>query len=154
MELNDNQTMDKLYLNDSSKIYLFETAKWGNFLAIVGFILCGLILLVGIFFGSLISYFIPATSDQVYNAQFLSKLGPVMAVFYGLIALLYFFPCLFLYKFSAKMKVGLLTASQDSLTESFLNLKSLYKFWGIFTIIILAFYVLAFVLFTIGFSMV
>jgi len=34
--------------------------------------------------------------------------------------------------------------NQESLEESFQNLKSLFKFYGIFTIIILSFYILVF----------
>jgi hypothetical protein len=43
------------------------------------------------------------------------------------------------------MKSAAKTVSQDNFEESLMNLKSMFKFYGIFTIIILSFYALAFI---------
>lgn len=51
------------------------------------------------------------------------------------------------------MKIALNSVSQENFDESFKNLKSLMKFYGIFTIIILSFYVLAFIVAMIGLAM-
>ena len=57
--------------------------------------------------------------------------------------LLYFFPCLYLYNFSSKMQTAIRHNDQISLNKSFQSLKSLLKFWGILTIIMLCIWVLA-----------
>ena len=69
-----------------------------------------------------------------------------MTIVYLLIALLLFFPCLYLYKFSVKMQSAVKVVSQENFDESLMNLKSMFKFYGIFTIIILSFYTLVFII--------
>jgi predicted RND superfamily exporter protein len=70
--------------------------------------------------------------------------GAVLGVVYILLAVLYFFPCLYLLRFSNHMKVALATEDQTRLTTAFENLKSVFKFIGVLTIVILGIYVLAF----------
>lgn len=153
MELSQNETVDRLFIDDFSKSYLLETAKWGKFLAIVGFVVCILIVCAGFFMGSFIAsissfYGAPAESTEV-----LSKVGPIMAFFYVLIAILYFIPCLYLYRFASKMKLAIQINNQENLTNSFQNLKSLYKYCAILTIVAIALYGLIFIFALVGFSM-
>lgn len=61
---------------------------------------------------------------------------------YALMGLLYFFPAYYLYKFSTQLKTALAAKDSETLTSAFENQKSLYKFMGIFMIIVLGFYVL------------
>ncbi len=131
-----------LQLSPQSQSYLAESAKWGKFLAIMGFILCGFMIIV--------AFFIPAFLTQLppYNTMpsaFSSGMKVGMTIVYLLLALLFFFPCFYLYKFSVKMQSAVQVESQENFDESLMNLKSMFKFYGIFTIIILSFYVLAFI---------
>jgi len=123
--------------------YLLESAKWGKFLAIMGFIFSG--------FMFLLAFFLPAVMLQLppYNklaANNSSGLQAGMTVVYLLIAVILFFPCFYLYKFSVKMQVAEKSLSQENFDDSLKNLKSLLKFCGIITIILLSFYVLIFVI--------
>jgi hypothetical protein len=59
---------------------------------------------------------------------------------------LLFFPCLYLNKFSVKMKTALNSINQEDFEDSFKNLKSLFKFYGILSIILLSFYALVFLI--------
>ncbi|MGZ3959302.1 MAG: DUF5362 family protein, partial [Flavisolibacter sp.] len=61
---------------------------------------------------------------------------------YIIVAVVYFFPCLFLFRFSAGMKKALNSNSQDELDLAFQNLKSMFKYVGVITIIFLALYAL------------
>ena len=122
--------------------YLIETAKWGKFLAIMGFILCGITVVL--------SFFIPVVLTQLppYNtmsSEFSSAMKVTMTIVYLLLALLFFFPCFYLYKFSVKMQSAAKTVSQENFDESLMNMKSMFKFFGIFTIIMLSFYAVAFI---------
>ena len=80
----------------------------------------------------------------------LAGLGMLMTVLYLAFAALYFFPCLYLYRFSDKMKVALDAQDQVTLDESFLNLKSTFKFVGILMAVILGFYGLILLLAILG----
>ncbi|MEO8108493.1 MAG: DUF5362 family protein [Ginsengibacter sp.] len=131
-----------LQLSPQAQSYLTECAKWGKFLAIMGFILCGIMVLV--------SFLIPAiiTSIPPYNTMS-SQLGPGlkvgMTVLYLCFSVLFFFPAFYLYKFSSKMQIAVKGISQENFDESLMNLKSMFKFYGIFTIILLSFYALVFI---------
>ena len=54
--------------------------------------------------------------------------GAFGTVMYLLMALLYFFPVMYLFKFSTKLKEALESNNSQVLSESFTNLKSHYKF--------------------------
>ena len=70
----------------------------------------------------------------------------ILGFIYVIIALIYFFPISYLFKFAKKMKNALKSSDNTELTSAFSNLKSHYKFIGIFTIIILSLYVLIFII--------
>ena len=132
-----------LQLSNSAQKFLSESARWARFLAIIGFIFCG--------FMAVIAFFIPAVIVNLppyYNmpAGFSSGVAAGITILYLLLALLLFFPCLYLYKFSIKMQVSLNTVSQETFDESLKNLKSMFKFYGILTIVMLSVYALIFVI--------
>jgi len=148
MEIQDGSVV-ALDLNVDSRSYLQETAKWGKFLSIVGFIGCGLMVVLGIFSGSLFS------NLQKYNRAYQNTehLGGILLIIYVLLGIAYFFPCLFLYRYSENMQGALRQNDVSTLTTSFRNLKSLFKYYGIFTIVILGFYALAIIVGVIAASM-
>ena len=145
MEQEQSPSLFGLNIDGVSKTFLAESARWGKFLAIIGFIVCGLVVIVGIFMASTASQ-INNTFSQYGGESGFTGLGTMMAVLYIIIALIYFFPCLYLFRFSNFMKVALATDDQANLIASFRNLKSMFKFVGIFTIILLSLYALAFLL--------
>ena len=143
-QTNPSTNLFDLQIDQQSSGYLSQAARWAKFLSIVGFVSCGLILLWGFFAGSIMSTFTNRLSTETG-----SRLGPVAgigAVFFLIIALicavLYFFPCLYLFRFATKMQLALKNNDQNFLTNSFGNLKSFYKFIGILTIIGLSFFLL------------
>jgi ATP/ADP translocase len=148
MEQNQNSSLFGLSIDPMTKNHLGDAARWAKFLAIIGFIVCGLIVIIGIFAGSILENF----SSNRYegfnsNAQVNTKgFGVMAAVLYILIALLYFFPCLFLFNFASKMKTALLSNDQDTLNSSFQNLKKTFRYVGVLTIIVLSFYLIAMVI--------
>ena len=128
-------------LTPQSQGYLTESAKWGKFLAIMGFIFCGLIVILAFFVPTLLQ-------TQQYSSLpsgFGSSMRAGMTVIYLLTAVLLFFPCLYLYRFSAKMQYAVKAISQENFDESLLNLKSMFKFYAILTIVMLSIYALVFI---------
>jgi hypothetical protein len=133
----------ELKLNNQAIDFLKETAKWANFLAIMGFIGIGLLVIIALFAGTLFG------SLPESNAYAEVGSGLIMLV-YLLMAVLYIFPVLYLYRFADKMKTALARNDEDILSDALMNLKSHYKFIGILTIVMLAFYALGILLALIG----
>lgn len=153
MDQNQGTSLFGLSVDQTSKVHLSEAARWAKFLAIMGFIGCGLIVIIGLFFGSFFSMF---TSGQYERTSPYGDIGTsagvgaTVAILYILIALVYFFPCLFLFRFSTKMRAALAANDQEALNGSFQNLKATFRFIGIITLIILVFWVLAFIIGLLG----
>ena len=141
---NSSTNLFDLQIDPQSSSYLSETAKWAKFLSIVGFVFCGIFLLYGAFAGTMMSYFVSSfgrETDASVNA--LAGVGGVFIFIFVLIAvIIYFFPCLYLYRFSTKMRIALKNNDQSLLTGSLGNLKSVYKYIGILTIVGLSFFLL------------
>ncbi len=128
-----------LVLSDQIVGYLNETRRWAKFLSIMGFIGVGIIVILALLIGSILNL-ISSMSPMPL---------PVPAFFFTLlylaVALLYFFPVLYLYRFSTKMELALIRKDEIELAGSFENLKSMFKFMGIMTIVIISIYILAIV---------
>ncbi len=115
--------------------YLLEAAKWGKFLAIMGYIGIGLILLIPI--GVMVMAMGSASTLFPGMGFGMGALGMI----YIAIAAFYFFPVYYLHQFSLKIKQGLTSQDPQYVTSGFRNLKSLFKFMAISIVIILSIYV-------------
>lgn len=132
-------------LSDFSKQNLNETRKWTFYLSILGFVFIGLMIIGSLSIGAI---FNQLGED---NLPFPSSM---FGGIYFVVGAIYFFPIYYLFKFSTHMKNALLSGEEMSLDEAFKNLKSHYKFMGVFTIVILSIYILAGLAFAlIGFSL-
>jgi hypothetical protein len=128
-----------LLLTNNAQYYLQETGKWANFLAIVGFIMCGLFLLMALFIGALFSAV--GRISPVYT-QMPSGVGTFLSVIFILFDVLYFFFPFYLFKFAAGIKQGLALSDKEQVAESLGKLKSFFKLAGIVTIVMLCIYAL------------
>jgi hypothetical protein len=149
MEQTINVSLFELQVDRDASAQLRETARWAKFLGIVGFIMCGLCAIGGIVAGILIGSFVkssPYGSGPYSTAGYSAVLG---FVYVGM-AILYFFPCLFLFNFGSRMTKALQTNDQERLTLSLKNLKACLRYMGILAIIGLGFTLLFFVLAVIG----
>ncbi|MFN3754894.1 DUF5362 family protein [Flavobacterium sp.] len=132
-----------LTLNDLAIDSLRQTAKWTMFLSIVGFIFIGLMLIGGAIAVISLSAIPDEPDFGAYNPMggFKSYIG----IIYVVMAALYFFPVLYLYKYSKGIKEALNFNNSEVLAEALENLKSHYKFVGILTIVLLSLYALIFI---------
>lgn len=126
----------ELQLNTTSLGFLRETAKWANFIAIMGFIGMGFMLL-----GAVAIAIMPTMSGA--GMGMLGPMQGIMSAMYVILALLYFFPVYYLYKFASRMKLALNSKSTEELTGALENLKSHYKFLGIMIVVMIVMYILA-----------
>jgi hypothetical protein len=123
------------FSTEEIKGYLSETAKWGKFLAIMGYIGIGLMVLAAIFVMGM------GSASQLFQASGMDM--SFIGIIYLVLAAFYFFPVNYLYQFSVKTRQALASQDVQHVTAAFQNLKSLFKFMGIFTIVILSIYALA-----------
>ncbi|WP_430409613.1 hypothetical protein [Kordia sp.] len=139
----DNSVFDnfELRLNENSKKFLRETAKWAFILSILGFILTGLFLLIAIFF--IVMYAALNSNTNPFGARGMSV--EFVSIVYFVLAILYFFPVMYLYRFSRRMKAALAEKNTSDLTAAFKSLKSHYKFIGITVLSVIGLYALIFV---------
>lgn len=127
------QNGENLVIDWRSKEFLKETAKWAKFLAILGFIGIGLMVL-----GSLVMLFAPSSLMSNGDFPFGGKI--FMMLLYLAFAVLYYFPISYLYQFSENTKKAIENNDNNAIRDAFEFLKSHYKFIGILTIILLSFY--------------
>lgn len=123
---------------------LNETRKWTMFIAIIGFVGIGFLVVLAFSVGTIMEM---SQQDMPFPSY-------TFTVIYLLLAVLYFFPVLYLYRFSVNIKKAIDDSSSAGLLEAFANLKAHYKFIGILLIVMLTFYVLAFIIGLIGGAMI
>ncbi|MEJ5994188.1 hypothetical protein WG904_07105 [Pedobacter sp. Du54] len=147
IEETDNQeTTPTLIVTEDMRSYIYDTTKWTNFLAIFGFVVSGFLVLTAFTIGPAMT-----TDPKLAEAMAASKLSPVVLTISCLIfAFAVFYPSLLLFKYTSKAKLGVLYGEQASLNEAFGKIKSLFKFWGIITLIGSLLYVMLIILTAIG----
>jgi len=120
---------DKLKVSNSIKEHLITSAKWARFLAIIGFIFAGITAI-----GSLVMLF----------AALSTGFGPLigMSFLYVGLAVVMIFPALYMIRFAMSVTRGLNSNKQSEFEVGVQNLKSYFKFSGIFTIVFLGLYII------------
>jgi uncharacterized protein DUF5362 len=131
MESTTESHLFELQVDQNASVYLGDSAKWAKFLAIAGFIFCGLFVVVAVLALTILS--------SLFNSVGASGVGGMgggaIAIIYISIGVLDFFPCLYLYKFAARMQTALRTNDQERLNSSFRNMRAFYRFVGVIMII-------------------
>jgi Family of unknown function (DUF5362) len=148
MEQPEKINLFELQLDQSAINYLNEASRWSRFLSILGFIYIGLLLIIGILFGSFGNSLMPGTGGESEMPMRLS--GVLISFLLILAAAVLFIPVLFLFNFSTKMRRALRNNDQPVLADALKNLKSFFKFYGILAIICLSLYGLAIIAAVIG----
>lgn len=139
--MNEDQIIDmgqqpgELNVTSQAKDGLKTAATWSMGIAIMGFIGMGIMVLAG--FAMLgMSVFM---GDSIPTGNFPFPFW-IFSIFYLAIAALYFFPLLYLYQFSSKMKRALYYDEQQTFTDSCVSLGKHYKFLGIMIIALFGLY--------------
>jgi hypothetical protein len=101
--------------------------QWGMLLAVIGFISSGILLLFALFF------FLFPSLAHTETTMFFS--GFFLGGLYLTMAIIYFFPSLYLYRFASSAKKAFIQRETADVAFSINNLKTLFRFMGIFTIL-------------------
>lgn len=118
-------------ITDAIRGYLSESARWGKFIAIIGFVFAGL---------GVIGILVAGGSMAAFGT---GAGGGIIILVYLVIMLITVIPIYYLYQFATKMQVALRDNDQIYLQSAFENHKAMFKFYGIFMAIILGIYALA-----------
>lgn len=125
------QENKQVILSDDALSYLYITAKWTKYFAIMGIIS----LLILILFGFL-------AGNRFSDYTELGELGYLLGFVYIIAGGIYVYPILTMIKFSNFIKSLYLYQNSNDLTEALKNLKNTYQYSGILSIIVLAFYLI------------
>lgn len=134
-----------LYVDEMAKASLLETVKWSKFIAIVGYVMLGLMVLLGLFMAIAGSALFGDANPYMDAGG--TGVKAMMAVMYLLIGLLYFFPTYYLFKYSVLTKQAILYNNQSQFNEALNYQRRMFRFIGILMIVTLCCYVLMMVLF-------
>ncbi|AKD02693.1 hypothetical protein POKO110462_00050 [Pontibacter korlensis] len=141
----NNEAPDELYLDVRLLNNLYETAKWGKVLAVLGFILSAFTLVFGLFMQRL------AKVPALEGAADIGFSGFTIVV-YAFVALVYFFPSLYLYSFSSRMQQGVQERNQQQVYRAINQLNILFKFLVIMLILFLLLFGLSLLMLVTGAS--
>ena len=139
MEINSNLENGNQELSRLSIEYLKEIAKWGTFLSIVGFIFTGIFIITALF----LLVATPFMQNDMHSPFGNGYFSIIFFIVYIFIGAFYFFPCYYLLRSSTNLKKGILIGDIHSLENGFKYQKSMFKFIGISTIVVIGFYVFA-----------
>ena len=124
----------KIEIEDETLRHLNATRKWAMFLAIIGFIFLGVMIVIGLIAGTFLTAF--NSGEKGLGIPESLMFLPVL-----LLAVIYFFPVLFLFRFSKHTSHAIQTLDKVEFHKAIKNLKYYFTYIGILIIIILALYI-------------
>ena len=126
----DIQEEIKIRLTPLAESYLLTATRWSKFLAILGFIYAGFILIMSFFIGTLFS--LAAANSPI-------GLGGIPGIFlsfvYIIIAAVVFLCAYYMYNFATKTQRGIKTREEYNVEAGMKSLKNYYLITGILAIV-------------------
>ena len=119
--------------------HLDATRKWTMFIAIIGFIFLGLLIVIGIIAGTFLSAFKTSGTD-------LGLPESIIFILLLILAVIYYLPLHFLFLFSKHAAHAVQKLDRQELHKALKNLKLYFAFTGILIIIVLSFYLIALII--------
>ena len=115
--------------------HLNSTRKWTTFLAVLGFIFLGLLLIAGL----ATSVFLTTFKTTEANMGIPESIMILLIIIVGFI---YFFPVFFLLRFSRNIRDAIQNLDQKKLQRGFRSLRLYFTYIGILVIVVLTIYAL------------
>ncbi|NOY50920.1 MAG: hypothetical protein GXO88_10215 [Chlorobi bacterium] len=122
----------ELTVNQRTKKYLNQIRNWAMFFAVLGFVGIGIMVVAGLFVSTIFS--------TMSSGESMPDGFQYIGLIYVVLAMVYLPPLIYLLKFSTKMQKAVYEIDNFSFEDAFKNLKSHFKFMGIFTIVMLVLY--------------
>lgn len=128
-------------LTPESISYLLVAAKWGKFLAILGFIVIIFMVLAGLLISLAFSVMGDKMASLSGNIPVLSS--GVMSAIYLVLGIIMAIPVYFLNSFSNQVSKSVRNNDTRAMTLALKRLKNLFVFTGVYTILMIAIYIIA-----------
>ena len=129
-----------LQLNQQAVDALRGSAKWSMFLSILGFIGVGLMLIAALFMGSVMAMIPDPSGEMGFNP--FGAIKGFISILYLVLAVIYFIPVYYLYKYASGMKNALNVNDSNLVSNALVNLKQHHKVLGIMIIVLISLYIL------------
>jgi len=137
--MDDLKELKKIELEEDSLRHIDTMRKWSMFIAILGFIALGLMMILGIVAALFLSVFKTETIADAASWGFIP--AAIILVF----SVICFFPLLYLYRFSNHAGIAVRTIDKSHMQEAIRYLRKYYVYIGILLIIVLVVYFVAFI---------
>lgn len=124
----------KIEIGSKTLDHLNTARKWAMFLAIMGFIFLGIIIIVMLIAGTFLKTF--NAGEKGLGIPESLTLVPLI-----ILAIVYFFPILFLFRFSKFTSHAILKLDNNDFNKAIKNLKYYFAYIGVLIIIIFSIYV-------------
>lgn len=134
---------DSFEFDQDIQSYLQEIAKWAKLLGILGFVAIGFLVLF--------SFFVQGIFEMLPESNMQQIPTTTLSIVYFVLAGIYFFPVNYLYQFGKNMRRSLEFEDQELFKGALKNLKSHYKFIGMFALVIVSLYGVLFLSAFLGF---
>jgi uncharacterized protein with PQ loop repeat len=115
------------------------TRKWTMFIAIIGFMVLGIMIFFGIITGTFLSAF--KSGEKVFGISDL-----YMVIIFSAIGIICLFPVLFLFRFSKHTAKAVQTTDKTELYKALRNLKFYFVYLGMLIMLALSFYIAVLIL--------
>ncbi|MBC7554531.1 MAG: hypothetical protein H7257_11185 [Taibaiella sp.] len=134
---NEKTEIFELAITERAKGILLNMAWWAKFLAIIGFIIIGIMVLV---FGG-IALVQGSESSGMFGRMGMGGGGPLASIMLAAImAGIYFYPTYALLMYAIKVKKAVLAADKFEFESAVNHLKNMFKFMGILMIAFIVIY--------------
>ncbi len=126
----------KIEIGQESINHLNTIRKWAMFMSILGFITLGLLIIIGLIMGTFLTAFNSGEAGPGLPES-------LIIIFVLLMAAVYFFPVLYLFRFSKHTANAVEKLDKEELYKAIKNLKSYFVYLGVLIVIGLVFYLVA-----------
>jgi hypothetical protein len=126
----------KIEIEEETLKTLNTTRKWTMFISIIGFILLGLLLVIGFIAGTFLTAF------KIGDAGLGIPESMALIIIFVL-SLVYFFPVFFLFRFSKHTANAVQSLNKEDLRKAFRNLKFYFIYLGVLLIMAMVLYLAA-----------
>lgn len=137
---NQNDLLAGIGVDDITQSHLVSIAKWNRFLAIIGIVGFGLLVLIMLFGGSYLATMVSSMGGRGMASSYSSAMFTGIFVIYAIIGVVFLIPCIYRLNFSNKMLKALAINDQQAFNDSLANLKIYSQYMGILTIIFIGVY--------------
>jgi hypothetical protein len=140
----EESTAFHLQLSQESINHLIKAAKWGKFIAILGFIVNVFIILAGIVISLVIKMF---DDNMTSFGTLLNKLSPLMlSTIYILVGIIGLIPVITLNSFSNNVTRSLRNMDHATMTKALRQLGNFFTIIGLYALILIALYIIFIIL--------